>query len=246
MILKPVDMSKANRRLFYELNNRGSLQAFPQLNDATIGGNNPTSAADAGNGFLMSLGYTILESGWDVTAAPGGGRFTISVPVAKNPDGSTITGPALEELVVDDDATNVFPLTYAAATSGKDQASLTVRERYEDTPVPVPADNWEYTDDTLKTIHFVPDGTTFQRGTLYEFAYTARDPLVAGLGFAGVRDLAAFVRHANMDRQNNESVGGNISTSIQAACHSPAAQCTTSSDSDSTRTQPAAGWWMAS
>ena len=112
---------------------------------------------------------------------------------------------ALEELVVDDDATNVFPLTYAAATPGKDQATLTVRERYEDSPVAVPADNWEYTDDTLTAIHLVPDGTTFQRGTLYEFVYTARDPLVAGLGFAGVRDLAAYLRHAAADQQGNRN-----------------------------------------
>jgi hypothetical protein len=151
----------------------------------------------------MAEGYTILESGWDITAAPGGGRFTTSVPVAKNPDGSTITGPSLEELVVDDAATKVFPLTYSAATAGKDQTTLTVRERYEDPPVPVPADNWEYTDDTLKAIRLLPDGTNFQQGTLYEFVYTARDPLVAGLGFAAIRDLAAYVRHAVADQQGN-------------------------------------------
>ncbi|MBV9544364.1 MAG: hypothetical protein JOY61_08290, partial [Chloroflexi bacterium] len=69
MILKPVDMSKANHRLFYELTNRGNIASFPQLNDATTGGNDPTSAADAGNGFLMAQGYTVLESGWDMTAA---------------------------------------------------------------------------------------------------------------------------------------------------------------------------------
>jgi hypothetical protein len=88
MILKPVDMSGANHRLFYELNNRGAMLSLPLWNDASSGGNNPTSAADAGNGFLMTQGYTILESGWDVTVAPGGGRFTISVPVGRNPDGS--------------------------------------------------------------------------------------------------------------------------------------------------------------
>lgn len=203
MILKPVDMSKANHRLFYELTNRGNILSLGQWNDARTGGNDPTSAADAGNGFLMTQGYTVLESGWDPTAAPGGGRFTTAVPTAKNPDGSSITGPALEELVVDDDTTKAFPLTYAAATPDKDQASLTVRERYEDPPVPVSADNWEYTDDTHSAIHLVPEGTTFQRGTLYEFAYTARDPLVAGLGFAAVRDLATYLHHGSADAEGN-------------------------------------------
>jgi alpha/beta hydrolase family protein len=211
MILKPVDMSKANHRLFYEPTNRGNILSFPQLNDARSGGNNPTTAADAGNGFLMTEGYTVLESGWDVTAAPGGGRFTTSVPVARNADGSTITGPAMEELVVDDDATRVFPFTYAAASPDKAQASLTVRERYEDPPVPISADRWEYTDDTLSSIHLLPDGTSFQRGTLYEFVYTARDPIVAGLGFAAIRDVAEFFRHADADEQGAPNpLAGNI------------------------------------
>jgi hypothetical protein len=203
MILKPIDMSKSNHRLLYELTNRGSVLSLPQLNDATSGGNDPASAADAGNGFLMSHGYTILESGWDVTAAPGGGRFTMSAPVARNRDGSPISGAALEELVVDNTTTKVFPLTYAAATSDKTHASLTVRARYDDPPQPVAADSWEYTDDTLTAIHPLPADTAFEQGTLYEFAYTARDPLVAGLGFAAVRDLATFFRHSDADRQGN-------------------------------------------
>jgi len=34
---------------------------------------------------------------------------------------------------------------------------------------------------------------------LYEFTYLATDPLVAGLGFAAVRDLTAFLHHAHTD-----------------------------------------------
>jgi hypothetical protein len=211
MILKPIDMSMSNHRLFYELTNRGAVLSFPQLNDATSGANDPTSAADAGNGFLMTEGYTILESGWDLTAAPGAGRFTMTAPIAKNPDGSSIVGPALEELVVDNTTTNVFPLTYAAATTDKTQANLTVRVRYEDPPQPVAADKWEYTDDTQTAIHLLPAGTSFQQGTLYEFVYTARDPLVAGLGFAAVRDLAEFFRNSSADQlETPNPLAGNI------------------------------------
>jgi hypothetical protein len=138
-ILRPIDRSKGNHRLFFEINNRGGNLSFGQMNDATSGGNDPTKAADAGNGFLMRQGYTIVLSGWDVTVAPGGGRFTIKVPVATNADSSIITGPALEEFVIDDAVTLTAPLTYPAATSDKSQATLTVRTRYEDPPVPVPA-----------------------------------------------------------------------------------------------------------
>ena len=67
-ILRPVDASKGNGRLFFEVNNRGSLLSLGQLNDARSGGSDPTAAADAGNGFLMRQGYTFVSSGWDVTA----------------------------------------------------------------------------------------------------------------------------------------------------------------------------------
>src|SRR5712692_5824222 len=85
-ILRPVDSANGNGRLFFEINNRGNKLSFGGINDSTSGGNDPTTAADAGNGFLMRQGYTIVWSGWDVTAPPGGGRFTINVPVAKNAD----------------------------------------------------------------------------------------------------------------------------------------------------------------
>ena len=104
-ILRPIDRCKRNRRLFFEINNRGGNLSFGQINDATSGGNDPTAAADAGNGFLMKQGYTIAWSGWDVTVPAGGGRFTITVPFGKNADGSTIIGPALEEFVIDNSTT---------------------------------------------------------------------------------------------------------------------------------------------
>ena len=45
LILRPVDASKGNGRVFYELNNRGRLLSLGQLNDARSGGNDPTTAA---------------------------------------------------------------------------------------------------------------------------------------------------------------------------------------------------------
>ena len=87
-ILRPVDASKSNGRLFFEVNNRGSLLSLGQLNDARSGGSDPTAAADAGNGFLMRQGYTFVSSGWDVTAASSRSRLGITVPVATHADGS--------------------------------------------------------------------------------------------------------------------------------------------------------------
>lgn len=196
-ILRPVDSSKGNRRVFFEINNRGNKFAFSSFNNSTSGGNDPTTATDAGNGFLMREGYAIVWSGWDVTVAPGNSRLTMTVPVAKNPDGSSIVGPSLEEFVIDDSTTMTGGLTYAAATLDNSQANLTVRSHYSDAPKPVPTTSWEYVD--AQTIRLLPAGTPFQAGSLYEFTYLAKDPLVAGLAFAATRDLAAFLHRAAMD-----------------------------------------------
>ncbi len=66
-----------------------------------------------------------------------------------------------------------------------------MRVLYADPPMPVARDNWEYAD--ARTIRLLPAGTPFQNGHLYEFTYTAKDPLVAGLAFAGLRDLIEFL-----------------------------------------------------
>jgi Alpha/beta hydrolase domain len=196
-ILRPVDSARGNHRVFFEITNRGNTISFGQLNNATTGGNDPTAAADAGNGFLMRQGYTMVMSGWDVTVAAGDGRLTMTVPVATHPDGSAIVGPALEEFVIDNSTTLTGLLTYPAATLDTTQATLTVRVRYAELPTPVPATNWEYVD--AQTIRLLPAGTPFQPGRLYTLTYPAREPLVAGLGFAGLRDLTAFLHHAATD-----------------------------------------------
>ena len=158
-ILRPVDPARGNHRVFFEINNRGNLLSFGRMNDAATGGNDPTTAADAGIGFLMRQGYTIVLSGWDATVAAGAGRQTITVPIAKNPDGSSIVGPALEEFAFDNATTMTGSLTYPAATLDKSQASLSVRVHYSDPADAIPASGWEYVND--RTIRLLPPGTSF-------------------------------------------------------------------------------------
>ena len=76
--------------------------------------------------------------------------MTISVPIAKNPDGSSITGPSYEYIDFDDAKSVSYELTYPATTTDKSKATLTVRARLDDQPTAVPASDWEYVDD--KTI----------------------------------------------------------------------------------------------
>lgn len=208
-IIKPKSLANSAHRVIYDLPNRGNPGALGTLNgSSSVNTAVPPTSGAAGNGFLMNMGWSIVEVGWDLSAPQGHSGFGITLPVAKHRDGKSITGPALEELVVDQvtpPATlpATLPLTYAAATSDQSQASLTVRENYGDTPTPIPPAGWAYTDDTLKAVKLTsgPFGGSGSFGPplLYEFSYIAKDPLIVGLGFAAIRDLATFLRHAKTD-----------------------------------------------
>src|SRR6478672_6692005 len=77
-VLRPADPSRASGVLWYEVPNRGNSPL------------NPRPSADA-----LAAGHILVSSGWQGDLAPRAGLETISVPVARNSDGSPITGPVL-------------------------------------------------------------------------------------------------------------------------------------------------------
>jgi hypothetical protein len=213
-ILKPIDSSRGNHKLFLEVNNRGN-KLFGPFN-LSGGGNNPTTAADAGEAFLMNQGYSLAWNGWDPSAAPGGDRLTITVPVAMNPDGSRITGPSYEYIVFDNPTTTSYALAYPAADT-RSGATLTVRRHLTDARTPIARGDWEYADE--RTVRLLPKGTPFQQSAIYEFVYTAKDPLVAGLGFAATRDFISFLRLATTD---DNPLAGEVERAYAFAVSQPA------------------------
>jgi len=202
MIIRPVEPQRGNHKLLFEINNRGHVLALASLDDAARNSNDPAQAADAGNGFLMRQGYTLAWSGWDaisgVTPGTGGGPFVLEAPVARNADGTPITGQSLEEFVIDNDTTTSGPLAYAAASLDTAKATLFVRALADEAPSIVPAAAWRY-DPAGTSISLLPEGTRFQAGKLYELVYPAKDPKLTGLGLAAIRDVAHFLRDAKAD-----------------------------------------------
>ncbi|MBK8324664.1 MAG: hypothetical protein IPL06_18720 [Betaproteobacteria bacterium] len=208
-MLKPVDMAKGNRRMMYEPPNRGG-KTFGAFNRST-GGNDPGASTNPAGTFLAPRGYTMVFSGWDFSAGTNGANFnaTIKLPLAKNPDGSTITGPSYEYIVMGNSTTTGYTLSYPAASLDKAGARLTQRARLDDTPQVVPATGWEFVDPTH--IRLLPEGTTFKAHDIYEFSYTAKDPTVNGLGMAAVRDWNSFLRYADADDAGTANpLAGNI------------------------------------
>lgn len=197
-ILKPIDLAKGNHKMVYEPPNRGR-KTIGALNRG-VGGNDPGSVTDAGllaNSFLMPQGYSISFSGWDASAGTRSAGFstTITLPVAKNPDGSSITGPSYEYIV---NAGASYGLTYAAATLDRSKATLTHRVHLNDAPEVIPPSGWQYNADGI-AIQLLPAGTHFVPNDIYEFRYTAKDPTVNGIGFAAVRDWNEWLRYETKD-----------------------------------------------
>ena len=194
-ILKPMDLRRGNHTVFLDMNNRGNMLVL-RLNDAPTT-NNPTTAADAGSGFIMNRGYSVVGNGWDVGPTGENARLTISLPIAKSHDGSSITGLSYEYINFDDAKSVRYRLAYPTATLDKSEATLTARARLGDRPTTLPTTAWEYVDE--KTIRLLPAGTPFKQSHVYEFTYSAKDPVVAALGLAATRDFVSFLRHAARD-----------------------------------------------
>ncbi len=208
-LLKPLDVTRGNRRLVFDVANRGNKRLLQFFNDA-VHSNTPHSAAHAGNGFLMRRGYTVVWCGWQGDILPGDGRLTMSLPMAMA-DGAPATGRVRSEFIADEAglvslplSSNTYTRSYAAAQLDTDQATLTCREYAWDERQVIAPTAWQFArlDDAGQVQPspadcYLPEG--FKTGWIYELIYTARAPELLGLGFTAVRDWVSFLRYASTD-----------------------------------------------
>jgi hypothetical protein len=200
LMLRPTDPTRANGTLVYEVNNRGRIAILAQLNEAPAH-NDPNNVADFGNGFLLQHGFTLLWSAWawDVESDLREQRLVLTPPIASEL-GKPITGKVAYEFLVSAPSetatfTGIEGLAYPLADAAAPEAELTVRERPEGERRPISRARWSFM--------AVPEGGPphrlrlfggFEPGHIYELTYTAREPVVVGLGMAGIRDLLSYVR----------------------------------------------------
>jgi Alpha/beta hydrolase domain len=207
VLIKPKDMTRSNGVLRYDAPNRGNILTLV----------NP--AATPGDAEYLERGYSLLYSAWqgDVPKSSAA-RLTLAVPVAKNADGSSITGPYRAELIISA-ATPVVSLPngvfngsmipYAPASLDNTLPgySLTRRVKETDPRILVPAADWKFADCNTTTNPFpgTADGSKvclkggFDPSYLYELLYVAKDPKVMGAGLAALRDTIGFFRKASAD-----------------------------------------------
>jgi hypothetical protein len=199
-LVKPVDSTKANGVLLYAVPNRGNRISIPAFG----------ITGETGDEFFLQRGFIILHSGWQGDLAPRPTAETISVPVAKNPDGSSITGLALARFsnMAAGATTLPLPAAHEAASLDTTKATLTKRASEEGAIIPLSSSDWTFADCSQAAFPGRPDGNKvclksgFDPAYLYELRYTAKDPLVLGTGFAATRDINSFFRRAATDEGN--------------------------------------------
>jgi hypothetical protein len=201
LMLRPAKAQAST--LIYDVNNRGSIAILGQINGRSPAGNDPTTAADAGDGFLMRHGFTLLFSAWtwDVAPPPPGTKPLIfAPPIAKGSGTGAITGPVENEFIVNQAAevaayAGLRGLTYEPAVPDDPSALLTERARPDGARRPISRARWRFVaPEQVGGPGRVRLDGGFQPGTLYELTYTAKDPFVTGAGLAGIRDLLAWLR----------------------------------------------------
>jgi hypothetical protein len=192
-LMKPVDASKVSGVMIYSVVNRG----------------NGTAAASV-------EGHISLVSGWQGDVVPTAANQTIQVPRANNSDGSSITGPLVIRLLDQRGTTAQLmiprgtPSPYPPATLDTTKATLVsaVSESAEGVKagvVRMASTDWAFATCENTPFPGTPDPahiclkSGFDSARLYELQYTAKDPLVLGVGFAATRDLNAFFRHERAD-----------------------------------------------
>ncbi len=187
VILRPADPARGNGTLLVDVPNRGRKLA-PQLFDdsAQPGANRAEQAADAGLGFLHRQGYSMAWIGWQADIPSQPGQLALQAPVLTG-----VTGPSRDEFLFDHLRS---PVTATLTWPIADPASLrvTVRGQWSETRQTPPGLAIRATGD--RTVEITRPASGFDAAALYEVTYTARDPIVTGLGFAATRDVAAFLR----------------------------------------------------
>jgi hypothetical protein len=183
-VLKPRDSAKGNGTALFEISNRGGkgLLGTFQLADT----------------FLLDHGFTLVWVGWEFDVPPSKDLLHLYAPVATN-NGQPILGLVRSEWEGDKRVTTISlgdrnQIGYAVADPNFAENRMLVRDTVDGERRTIARGKWKFSDATHVTME---DG--FEQGKIYEVIYQAKDPVLAGLGPAAVRDMVSFMKHAGVE-----------------------------------------------
>jgi hypothetical protein len=200
--VRPKDPRKGNGSLLLENPNRGYGRII-----SLVDGGDWDLAKNAGDAWLLRNGFTIVALGWQWDA-PGADALHLYAPIAKE-KGKTITGLLRGDLMPSQEMPEI-PLghlitgrmggtEYPVSAPDDPRNTLTVRDSRDAQRTVIPRDQWQFAQTvdgklTPSDRHIHLNGG-FRPGKIYEYVYVVADPVVAGGGFAAVRDFASFAKH---------------------------------------------------
>jgi Alpha/beta hydrolase domain len=206
-LLRPIN--GGNGALLLEIPNRGG-KGMLRLVDG--GSSDPSNLAGFGDAWLLRQGYTLADLGWQWDAPPGGLR--LYAPVATD-HGRPITGLLRDDFTPAATASDrplghiiigyIGGTEYPVADPASPRNVLTVRDTPDGPRTLIPRSQWSFAhtvDGRLvpsdRSIHLgeFQGKNGFQPGHIYELVYTVKNPVVAGLGFAAVRDFVSWLKYA--------------------------------------------------
>ena len=200
--VRPKDSAKGNGSMILEVPNRGRGGII-----SLVDGGDWDLAHDAGDAWLLRSGYTIVSLGWQWDAA-GPGALRFFAPIAKE-NGKTITGLLRGDLM----PSKVMPeiplghlivgriggTEYPVANPNDLRNTLTVRASRDGQRTLIPRTEWQFAQTVdgklVSSDRHIHLNGGFQPGKIYEYVYVVADPVVAGGGFAAIRDFASYAKH---------------------------------------------------
>jgi hypothetical protein len=190
-VLQPVDPSRGNGTLLFEIANRGRKGILGRFNRAGAS-QDPMAPNEFGDGFLMKDGYTVVWVGWQFDVEPP--NLRVAAPAVNVP------GRVRISFIPDASRTEVAPADlpqYPPADPDDPSATLTVRDHFWDKPTVLPRQSWRLSPGNGRP-RVVLDGG-FEPGRVYEVDYAGNGARVAGVGLAAIRDAAsAFLHNSDM------------------------------------------------
>ena len=201
--LRPKDPRKGNGSMILENPNRGRSRIV-----SLVDGGDWNVEKDAGDAWLLRNGFTTVSLGWQWDAV-GDDALRLIAPIAKE-NGKTITGLLRGDLMPSHEMTEI-PLghlitgymggtEYPVAAPDDPRNVLTVRESRDAPRTTIARTEWQFAhtvDGKLTpSDRYVHLNGGFHPGKIYEYVYVVSNPVIAGLGFAAVRDLASYVKRA--------------------------------------------------
>jgi hypothetical protein len=201
-VVRPKDLKKGNGSMLLEVPNRGRGRII-----GLVDGGDWTLASDVGDAWLLRKGFTIVSLGWQWDA-DGADALRLFAPIAKD-HGKSITGMLRGDLMPSKVMTeiplghlimgNIGGVEYPVSAPEDPRNVLTVRDSRDAARTAISRSEWQFAQTVdgklVPSDRHIHLNGGFQPGKIYEYIYVVADPVVAGTGFAAVRDFASYAKH---------------------------------------------------